>query len=426
MPAQMISITRTALLLTATLALVACSDDDSSSGPPIIQPPPTPQEALSAIDTTGGVEGIVDIPATVPAVVTDVFARYSQVTTPNGRRIHLLAQSGVANELHFRARRVLEQHLTDVPLSTHGSTKSVLRDELSMAQGTFVIFRDAASADPATAGVAPFAAAFPGFGQLIATDSIVEGTSAYMAVAPALDTTHSSTARFILNAGGASLEAFRADLATRAADAEAASFYVPAPASQDVEADFMARTLEVYYGIWGHDPLGNGRAGVDDMYSFGERLTMSSSDPGTLMLIESFFAPFHSYPAFLPDGFTGTFATAFDVATPYTHRSRYLSRVGLRGASGARIEGNELDGLYQGGTGDDEFLGGRGDDLIEGGNATDLDRAIYSGLSTEYIVSPSPFGGGVTQVLDTVSNRDGVDQVRFVEELVFSDMTIVL
>lgn len=418
--------TRTAILLSATLTLAACSDSDSSTAPPINQPPPTPQQTLSAIVTTGAPDGIVDLPATVPAVVTDVFARYSQVTTANGRRIHFLAQTGVGDALHFRARRVLEQHLADVPLSMHGANKAALRDELSAAQATFVIFRDAASADPAAAGVPAFAAAFPGYGQLVATDSILEGTPEYMAASPALDTTLSATGRFVVSAGGASLAAFRADLATRTADAQAGAIYVPAPTSQDVTGDFLARTLEVYYGIWGHDPLGNGRAGVEDLYSFGDRLAMSASDPATLTLLESFFAPFHTYPAFLPDGFNSTFATAFDVATPYTHRSRYLARVGLRGAAGARIEGNDLDGLYQGSTGDDEFLGGAGDDLIEGGSTLDFDRAFFAGASTEYLISPSPFGGGATQVLDTIPNRDGVDQVRFVEQLVFSDLTIDL
>jgi hypothetical protein len=416
---------RTALLL-SVLALAACSDDDSATAPPINQPPPSPQQALSAISSTGAGEGIVDLPATVPTVVSDVFARYSQVTTANGRRIHFLAQSGVADTLHFRARRILDQHLTDVAGSTHGASKSALRDELSAADATFVLFRDAASADPATPGVTAFGAAFPGFGQLVATDSIVEGTTEYMAAMPALDTTLSSTARFVLNAGGTSLDAFRTELATRAAAAQSASLYVPAPATLDVEGDFLARTLEVYYGIWGHDPLGTGRAGVDDLYSFSDRVTMSVSDPATFALIESFFAPFHTYPAYLPDGFAGTVVTSFNVATPYTHRSRYLSRVGLRGAVGARIEGNALDGRYQGGLGDDEFIGGVGDDLIEGGGALDIDRVFYSGPSTEYLVTPSPFGGGATQVLDTVMNRDGVDQVRVVEHLVFTDMTIDL
>jgi len=421
----MTSMTRTALLLTATLALAACQDDDFTATPPINQPP-DPQAALDSIDTAGAADGIVDLPATVPAVVTDVFARYSQVTAPNGRRIHFLAQSGVSDAAHFRARKVLEQHLTDVGGTTHGASKAALRDELSTAQATFVLFRDAASADPATAGVAPFAAEFPGYGQLVATDSILEGSPEYLAASPALDATLSATARFVLNAGGTSLDPFRAELATRAADAQAATVYVPAPATPDVDGDFLARTLEVYYGIWGHDPLGNGRAGVADMYSFSDRLTMSVSDPATLALIESFFAPFHTYPAFLPDGFTGTFETAFAVGTPYTHRSRYLSRVGLRGAVGARIEGNDLDGRYQGGLGDDEFSGGFGADLIEGGGATDIDRARYSGPSTEYLISPSPFGGGATQVLDTTPNRDGVDQVRFIEQLVFSDLTVDL
>lgn len=417
---------RTALLLSATLALAACDDDDNDSSTPPIHQPPTPQQALSMLDTTGAPEGIIDLPATIPAVVTDVFARYSQVTTANGRRIHFLAQSGVPDAVHFRARRVLEQHLGDVPGSTHGASKATLRDELSMAAATFAIFRDAASAAPGAAGIAPFAAAFPGYGQLIATESILEGTPEYMAAAPALDTTLSSTARFVVSAGGASLDTFRTELGQRRAAAEAASFYVPAPGTTDGDGDFLARTLEVYYGIWGHDPLGNGRAGVDDLYSFGDRATMAASDPETLALIESFFPASHIYPAFLPDGFTGTFATTFAAGSPYTHRSRYLSRVGLRGSVGARIEGNELDGRYQGSTGDDEFVGGAGEDFIEGGSTTDFDRAFYSGASTEYLVAPSPFGGGATQVLDTVPNRDGVDQVRFIEQLVFTDMTIDL
>lgn len=421
-----ISISHGALLLAATLALAACTDDNNASGNnPIIQPP-SPQTALNGIDTSAGVDGIVDLPATVPAVVTDVFARYSQITVPSAGRIHFLAQTGVSNDAHRRTRRALEQHIANVAGTTHGADKALVRAALATADSTFVLFRDAASADPGAAGVAAFGAAFPGFGQLIATEAIVEGTPEYMAAMPAHDATLSATARFVVSAAGATLGAFQTELATRAADAQAAAVYTADPLSQDAAGDFLARTLEVYYGVWGHDPLGNGRAGFDDLYAFNTRVAMESGDPATAALIESFFATFHTYPAFLIEGFTGTFESTFTAALPYTHRARYLSRIGLRGAQGARINGNALGGTYLGGDGDDEFMARGGNDFIEGGSVGGFDRAYYSGPSTEYTISPSPLGGGATQVLDTNLNRDGVDQVRFIEELVFTDLTITL
>ena len=422
----MTSPSRSALLLLATLALAACNDDDdATTNPPIIQPP-DPHAALSNIDTTGGAEGIVELPTSVPTVVRNVFARYSQLTMPNGKRVHVLAQSGVSDELHVRVRRVLDQHLTSLPGSTFGADKTALRNALGDGKATFALFRDAASADPTSAEVTAFATAFEGYGQLIAADSIVEGAPEYLQASPALDTTLSTTARFILRAGGAEAATYRDAIAVRAAAAEAASLYTPAPSPQDAAGDFLARTLEVYYGVWGHDPLGNGRAGVADVYAFSERLTMEVGDPQTLNLIEGFFPSFHTYAAFLIDGFAGTFETDFDPALPYTHRSRYLSRVGLRGAVSARINGNDYGGRYRGAEGDLTVYGAGGDDVIEGGSLGGNDIAIYSGPSTDYLITPSPLGGGATQVLDTVQNRDGVDQLRFIERLQFSDTTIDL
>lgn len=425
-PDSMTPMLRTSLILTATLSLVACSDNDdsSSSGNPIAQP--SAYNALNGIDTTGAPDGIVDIPANIPVVVRNVFARYSQVTVAGAGRIHFLAQTGVSDEAHFRARRILEQHLTNVVGSALGTDKTAVREALVASKGTFTLFRDAASADPTNAAVAAFGAAFPDYGRLLATDAVVEGTPEYTAASPAIDGTFAATARFVVDEGGAAMAAFRSELATRAADAVSASLYTPSPSAADVPGDFLGRTLEAWYGIWGHDPRGDGRAGVDDAYAFNTRLAIEGGDPSTANLLASFFTPIHTYPAFLTAGYMGKFETSFDPATPYSHRSRYLTKVGLRGPDSARISGNLLDGTYQGALGDDEFEGKGGNDIIEGGSTTDFDRAYYSGASTEYLISPSPFGGGATQVQDLVSNRDGVDQVRFIEELVFTDTTIQL
>ena len=417
-----------AFALAASLALTGCSDSDgdSGSGGSGINQPQTPQQFLSTIDTSGAANGIVDLPANAPAVLTDVFARYSQTTIAGVGRIHFLAQTGVADELHNRTRKILEQHLADVAGTMLGADKTAVREALAAGDATFVMFTDGLAADPTTPEVMAFAADFPGFGQLLATDVVLEGSPNYLSANPDLDSTLAVTARFVLDAGGAAMAPLRGELATRAASAQASALYAPDPSSTDVEGDFLGRSLEAWYGIWGHDPRGDGRAGVADEYAFITRMQMENGDPDTVTLLSSFFSPIHVYPVFLPGDFQGTFETTFDSTIAYTHRARYITRVGMTGNTTGRINGNELDGVYQGNDLDNEFEGRGGNDLIEG--STGNDRCIYSGSSTEYLVSPSPFGGFATQVQDTVPNRDGIDQVRFVEELFFEGdgMTINL
>jgi len=201
--------------------------------------------------------------------------------------------------------------------------------------------------------------------------------------------------------------------------------YTPDPMTASAAGDFLERTLQVWYGVWGHDPRGDGRAGNTDAYAFVTRGGMEAGDPATVTLLSSFFPTFHNYPAFLEEGFVGTFETAFESTLPYTHRSRYLLRVGQLGASSTRFNGNAQDGVYLGGDGDDSFEGRGGNDTISGG-AAGFDRAYFSGARIEYVISASPLGQGATQIQDMIPNRDGVDQVQSIRELVFTDMTVQL
>ncbi|ABA23249.1 Na-Ca exchanger/integrin-beta4 [Trichormus variabilis ATCC 29413] len=71
--------------------------------------------------------------------------------------------------------------------------------------------------------------------------------------------------------------------------------------------------------------------------------------------------------------------------------------------------------------GDDRFEGGAGNDTFYGGAGNDI--AVYSGTRSQYQVTSS---GGVFTVTDTVANRDGVDTLREVEQIQFSDQTITI
>jgi Ca2+-binding RTX toxin-like protein len=80
------------------------------------------------------------------------------------------------------------------------------------------------------------------------------------------------------------------------------------------------------------------------------------------------------------------------------------------------FSGGGNDSIVSGG-GNDTISGGAGDDTINGGDQIDL--AVYVGALAEYTVT---FANGVLTVADTVSGRDGTDQVSNVERFQFADV----
>jgi Ca2+-binding RTX toxin-like protein len=80
------------------------------------------------------------------------------------------------------------------------------------------------------------------------------------------------------------------------------------------------------------------------------------------------------------------------------------------------FSGGGNDSIVSGG-GNDTISGVAGDDTINGGDQIDL--AVYVGALAEYTVT---FANGVLTVADTVSGRDGTDQVSNVERFQFADV----
>ena len=154
---------RTSLLLLALgLVSTGCSggsggDSGSGGGP---TPPPTggnPTASLESIDTDADGDGddIVDLPASVDPFIRDLFARYTAVWSPNGGRIHLLAEAGVPDTKLRRARAILDQHLVNVSGTAQGANKADVADAMAAAGATLAIFQNASTADPNQRNVAP-------------------------------------------------------------------------------------------------------------------------------------------------------------------------------------------------------------------------------------------------------------------------------
>lgn len=408
------------VLLAAGL-LTGCNSDDDGGPPPVF----TPGDTLSSVSTEGGDDNIVALPSSIDSRITAVFDRYTEFEAPNGGRIHFLSQDAVSDDLLIRVRGLVRQHLLDEPGSALGADKTAALNVAANNEATFVLFENAAAYDAADADVMAFQDLFGDrLGELDASTVVQEGSPSYTQASPTYDPSIRATLLFALEQGIApGIPAFQTNLETAAANAVTNNIYDPGTTPADeVDEEYLVVVLDTYYGLYGHDPNGNGTGGLNGEYMAFDRATVESADPDGFALIESFFRPTHRYSAFLDPAFNGTFLSTFDVAVPYTHRSQYLERIGIRIPSTATVNGNELDNILLGNDLDTVFEGGPGDDLIEAEFGNDM--AVYSGNVEEYVLTD--IGSNATEVMDTVPDRDGTDVVRGITQLVFANRTVNL
>ena len=415
--------TRNSLLIATAVLASACTGNGSDAVDP---GPPGPTSSLSTIDTSINKDGIVPLPATVDARITAVLDRYAEITAPNGRRIHFLSQGSVSDALLFRARALVRQHFDDVAGSSLGADKTSVFNSMADGNATFVLVESSTSFDPIDVDVLTFMDFFDGLVyQLDASTIVQEGSAAYMQPQPEIDMGLDASAKFALRFGlSRALPQFQDDLTAATANALTNDLFRPAAGvpSEDLDDEYLGLALSVYYGIWGHDPNGNGTAGPNGEYDFSDRAAMVAGDPQMIAVIESFFSPTEAFPAYLVDFFSGTFEMTFDPLIAYTHRSRYLERAGLRGMLNARINGNELDNVFLGGYFADSFEGRGGNDILEANEGNDA--AYFSGNLADYTIIA--VDDTVTRVTDNVANRDGVDELRGIVQIHFADQTINL
>ena len=71
------------------------------------------------------------IPNSLGEEYSNNFNRYTNVVTPNGGKIHIVAQSNLTDEQIVRARSTLEHFLKNYQGSKYGSDKSELANKMS-------------------------------------------------------------------------------------------------------------------------------------------------------------------------------------------------------------------------------------------------------------------------------------------------------
>jgi len=372
---------------------------------------------LPAIDISQDADGIVNLPDDIDPVFTSVASRYTHIVAPNGDLIPFLIQDNFTVDQILHARNVLSSYLTNLPNSQWGEDKSSIANAIGATNAVLFLLNDENEYDNPylwellDAGVK---------GQdLLATEVFPEGSPAYMG-SLARDATYEEVLHFIHGFGiQLASPGMQSAIESAMDNAMDNGYYNPLSdlPMEDYDEEYLAIGLECYFGLWAHNPSGDGFSG-DQEYAFINRQDMQIGDPDLYNIILEFFGETWEYTARLPEDFNMEFYLTYENNFDYTHRSQYLKNIRLSGDNNSAIFGNNNVNHLYGNAGDNQFRGFAGDDIIYGYEG--IDRVIYDYPRDEYVIIP-PYATDDSsfQILDIEPERDGTDHLFGVEEIEF-------
>ena len=387
---------------------------------------------LPEIDISASPNGIVLLPENVPSVFKDVFTKYTKILAPNGKPIHMLAQAGWTEDQIKKARNVLKFILTDYPGSAYGNDKTAIANAMADKRATMVFFNTEPDLRKALRG--PLGRVTDlSMQDLRANENPAEGTNDYMNHITR-DASFEEIWHLVHDYGiKATLPDMLAEMQEandRAAEKGWRAW--PDDEPQEHPNEYVGVLIDNYYDLWTVRPKKyEGRdIGPEDVpegkshfgrYFANSRAKMKEQDPGGYILIQKFFPPYLTYTPELPESFEGTFSLKFDVSLVYTYKSQHLVNIALTGSNSANLTGNDYDNVLAGNAGDNILQGGAGNDQLDGGAGNDT--AVFSGVFSEYRITKS---GGKITVEDNEPQRDGIDILKNIETLKFSDKEVKL
>ena len=386
---------------------------------------------LPDIDISQSENGIVSLPANTPALFTDIFSKYTKIIAPNGKPIHMLAQSGWTDDQIKKARNLLIYLLTDYPVSKYGDDKSSVANTLSNNKATMVLFNTPEELHKH--GEKLFTKTDLSLQDLRANECPAEGSEDYMNHITR-DASFEEILHLVQDYGIIpALPRYQSDIRTTN-DIAAQQGWRGWPASEPENhpIEYLAAILDNYLDLWTVTPkLYEGRkierwqipngASHFGAYFASSRERMKILDPKGYILLDSFFHPYLTYTPELPLDFEGTFSVAFDRTEVYTYKSQHLRNVTLTGKSNSNLKGNRYENVLTGNEGNNLLEGGGGSDKLDGNRG--VDTAVYSGKFSEYTIIKSAKKLEIVIVIDNKENRDGFDVLYHIEKLKFNDRT---
>jgi len=375
-------------------------------------------EVLDNIDISQSRYGVVPLPESLGKTLNGLFSKYTKHIAPNGKPIHIFAQSGVSDLQVVRAREILKYHLTDAPGSQYGSDKVALANRMADVRAT-LMYTDTEIKSFAMRPILRDSKLR--LQDLYATESPVEGCYEYIhnkgkpGERFTRDASYEEIMHLVHGKGLMDvLPEYHKEIAEADKAATAAGIYNygrPSP------HEYIITGFDLYFGLWDHNPQGDGKS-FGDEYDFNTKEAMKAGDRSLYDLVEKFWPKYLTYDAYIDPSFEGTFSTVLDKGTEYTFKSQYLVNIILTGEKDTNILGNDQDNQLTGNDGNNVITGGSGNDIIKGGEGEDT--AEFSGDASEYKIKKTD---NKTIVTDTVSGRDGRDELSGIEMIKFKDRT---
>ena len=381
------------------LFIFSCSNDNSENQP------------IGQANPELGIENI--IPSNLGKEYSANFNRYTKVVTPNGGKIHIVAQSNLTDEQIVRARSTLEHFLKNYPGSEYGDNKSELANKMAENGAILTLLngQDDGNNPVEVNGQALFEneIQLEGHPWYINQDYNNHRDATYEEILHLVHDYgigidgHNSFPGAMPKYQSEIRQAQKNALSTNLWGIGADRWINELTDENSLTQEYLAALIDSYYGLWGGWTDSNTH-GMWGIYVAKTRNEIFLEDPvGGEIMNNKFFHPYLTYNARIDSSFNGVFSLKFDSLKPYTNHSQYLKDITLLGNNDTSVYINQLD---------NNIIGNKGANTV-----------IFNGNSSEYIIDITDIEISVT---DKVSNRDGVNILKEIEKIKFTDQTIEL
>ena len=381
------------------LFIFSCSNDNSENQP------------IGQANPELGIENI--IPSNLGKEYSANFNRYTKVVTPNGGKIHIVAQSNLSDEQIVRARSTLEHFLKNYPGSKYGNNKSELANKMAENGAILTLLngQDDGNNPVEVNGQALFENEIQveGHPWYINQDYNNHRDATYEEILHLVHDYgigidgHNSFPGTMPKYQSEIRQAQKNALSTNLWGIGADRWINELTDENSLTQEYLAALIDSYYGLWGGWTDSNTH-GMWGIYVAKTRNEIFLEDPvGGEIMNNKFFHPYLTYNARIDSSFNGVFSLKFDSLKPYTNHSQYLKDITLLGNNDTSVHINQLD---------NNITGNKGTNTV-----------IFNGNSSEYIINITDIE---TFVTDKVSNRDGVNILKEIEKIKFTDQTIEL
>ena len=381
------------------LFIFSCSNDNSENQP------------IGQANPELGIENI--IPSNLGKEYSANFNRYTKVVTPNGGKIHIVAQSNLSDEQIVRARSTLEHFLKNYPGSKYGNNKSELANKMAENGAILTLLngQDDGNNPVEVNGQALFENEIQveGHPWYINQDYNNHRDATYEEILHLVHDYgigidgHNSFPGTMPKYQSEIRQAQKNALSTNLWGIGADRWINELTDENSLTQEYLAAIIDSYYGLWGGWTDSNTH-GMWGIYVAKTRNEIFLEDPiGGEIMNNKFFHPYLTYNARIDSSFNGVFSLKFDSLKPYTNHSQYLKDITLLGNNDTSVYINQLD---------NNITGNKGTNTV-----------IFNGNSSEYIIDITDIE---TSVTDKVSNRDGINVLKGIEKVKFTDQTIRL